>query len=39
MAALLSAIDAFLEPEDMALRNVKTRRGFHVYFFLRLALR
>jgi hypothetical protein len=37
--ALLGAIDAFLEPEDMAFRDVKTRRGFHIYFFLKVSIK
>ena len=37
-AALLSAIDAFLESEDMALGDVETERCFHVYFFLKVGV-
>jgi len=39
LAALLGAIDAFLEFEDMALRDVKTGRGLHVDFFLKIGLK
>jgi hypothetical protein len=38
MATLLSAVDTFLESEDMALRDVETRRCFHVYFFLKVGI-
>jgi len=35
---LLSAIDAFLESEDMAFRDIESRRSFHVYFFLKVSI-
>jgi len=38
LAALLGAVNAFLELEDMALRDVKSRRGFHIYFFLKIGI-
>ena len=36
---MLCAIDAFLKLEDMTLRNVETRRGFHIYFFLKISIK
>jgi hypothetical protein len=36
--ALLGAVDTFLEPEDIALGDVGTGRGFHVYFFLKVGI-
>jgi len=35
---LLGAIDTFLEFEDIALRDVETRRGLHIDFFLKISI-
>jgi len=39
LTALLSAVDAFLEPEDVALKDIKIRRGFYIYFFLKISIK
>jgi hypothetical protein len=37
-ATLLSVVDTFLEFEDMALRDIKTGRGLHIDFFLKISV-
>jgi len=37
-ATLLSAVDTFLEFEDMALRDIETGMGLHIDFFLKIGV-